>query len=302
MASHLQRPAPASPAAAPRRRAWRQSAAWGRRIERAVLWALLLGLSAIFLIPFLITLSDSLKTFQQIYAMPRIWIPDSPRWQNYVDIFYVLPFLTFFKNTVIITVTALFGQVASACLVGYSFARLRWPFRDLCFVILLSTMMLPGQVTMIPIFLLFNKLGWVNTWLPIIVPAYFAVNVFNVFLMRQFFKTIPYSLEEAAFIDGAGHLRILTTIMLPLAKPAVLAIVVLGFVHWWNDFMGPLIYLSDHTKYPISMGIKMFSDAQMSNPHYIMAASLVSIIPVVILFFSAQKYFVKGIALTGVKE
>ncbi len=292
-----------APTGPPRRRAaFRESAAWGRRIERAIVWALLVGLGMIFLIPFLITLSDSLKTFQQIYAMPRIWIPKPPQWRNYVDIFYVLPFFTFFKNTIIITLTALFGQVASACLVGYSFARLRWPFRDLCFIILLSTMMLPGQVTMIPIFLFFNWLGWVNTWLPIIVPAYFAVNVFNVFLMRQFFKTIPYSLEEAALIDGAGHLRILTTIMLPLAKPAVLAIIVLGFVHWWNDFMGPLIYLSDHTKYPISLGIKMFSDAQMTNPHYIMAASLVSIIPVVILFFSAQKYFVRGIALTGVKE
>jgi multiple sugar transport system permease protein len=154
---------------------------------------------------------------------------------------------------------------------------------------------------MIPIFLLFTELGWVNTWLPIIVPAYFGVNVFNVFLMRQFFKTIPYSLEEAALIDGAGHLRILTTIMLPLAKPAVLAITVLGFVHWWNDFMGPLIYLSDHTKYPIALGMKMFGDAQLTNPHYIMAASIVAIIPVVILFFSAQKHFVKGIALTGTK-
>lgn len=200
-----------------------------------------------------------------------------------------------------ITALALFGQVTSACLVGYSFARLRWPFRDLCFVLLLSTMMLPGQVTMIPMFLLFNQMGWVNTWLPIIVPAYFGVNVFNVFLMRQFFKTIPYSLEEAAYIDGAGHLRILTMIMLPLAKPAVLTITVLGFVHWWNDFMGPLIYLSDHTKYPIALGIKMFSDAQMTNPQYIMAASLITILPIVAIFFIAQKYFVEGIALTGTK-
>ncbi len=271
-------------------------------IERAIVWALLLLIGSLFLIPFFITLSDSLKAFRQVFAQPRIWIPIPPQWRNYVDIFLVLPFFTFFKNTIMITALALFGQICSACLVGYSFARLRWPFRDTCFVLLLSTMMLPGQVTMIPIFLLFNKLGWVNTWLPIIVPAYFGVNVFNVFLMRQFFKTIPYSLEEAALIDGAGHLRILTTIMLPLAKPAVLTIGILGFVHWWNDFMGPLIYLSDHTKYPISMGIKMFSDAQVCNPHYIMAASLVSILPVLVLFFCAQKYFIQGIALTGQKD
>ncbi len=272
------------------------------RIERLIVWALLLLIGSLFLIPFFITLSDSLKTFRQVFAQPRIWIPIPPQWRNYVDIFLVLPFFTFFKNTIMITALALFGQICSACLVGYSFARLRWPFRDTCFVLLLSTMMLPGQVTMIPIFLLFNKLGWVNTWLPIIVPAYFGVNVFNVFLMRQFFKTIPYSLEEAALIDGAGHLRILTTIMIPLAKPAVLTIGILGFVHWWNDFMGPLIYLSDHTKYPISMGIKMFSDAQVCNPHYIMAASLVSILPVLVLFFCAQKYFIQGIALTGQKD
>ncbi len=279
----------------------RGSLVWSRRIEQGAVWACLIVLSVIFMVPFVITLGDSLKTFMQIYAAPRIWIPMPPQFRNFVDIFSVLPFLTFFKNTILITTFALTGQVISACLVGYSFARLRWPFRDTCFVLLLSTMMLPGQITMIPIFLLFNYLGWVNTWLPIIVPAWFAVNVFNVFLMRQFFKTIPYSLEEAAFIDGAGHLRILTMIMLPLAKPAVLTVSVLGFVHWWNDFMGPLIYLSDHMKYPISLGIKMFSDAQGSNPQYIMAASLVAIVPVIFIFFAAQRYFVEGIALTGAK-
>ncbi len=272
-----------------------------RRLERLCVWGLLAGLTCLFLVPFLITLSNSLKTFAQIYRQPQIWLPWPPQFSNYVEIFYVLPFFTFFKNTVLITALALFGQVGSACLVGYSFARLRWPLRDFCFVILLSTMMLPGQVTMIPIFLLFNALGWVNTWLPIIVPAYFGVNVFNVFLMRQFFKTIPVSLEEAALIDGAGHLRILSAIMLPLSKPAVLTISVLGFVHWWNDFMGPLIYLSDHMKYPISLGMKMFGDAQLTNPHYIMAASIVAVIPVALVFFLAQKYFVQGIALTGTK-
>ena len=275
---------------------------WGVLFERAVIWALLLALGFLFVLPFLITLSDSLKSFAQIFKQPRIWFPWPPRFENYADIFRVVPFFTFFKNTIMITGLALFGQVASACLVGYSFARLRWPFRDFCFVLLLATLMLPGQVTMIPIFLLFNALGWVNTWLPIIVPAYFGINVFNVFLLRQFFKTIPVSLEEAAVIDGAGQFRILTTIMLPLAKPAVLTIVVLGFVHWWNDFMGPLIYLSDHTKYPIALGMKMFSDAQTYNPHYIMAASIVAVIPVLLLFFCAQRYFVAGIALTGMKD
>ncbi len=272
-----------------------------RLLERGAGLGLLLLLSALFMIPFAITLGDSLKTFGQIYASPRIWIPDPPQWSNYIEIFRVLPFLTFFRNSILITAMALFGQVASACMVGYSFARLRWPLRDVCFVLVLSTMMLPAQVTMIPMFVMFSKAGWVNTWLPIIVPAWGAVNVFNVFLMRQFFKTIPFSLEEAALIDGASHFRILTQIMIPLAKPALLTITVLGFVHWWNDFMGPLIYLSDHTLYPISLGIKMFNDSQSANPHLVMAASLVAIVPIVLLFFSAQRYFVKGIALTGQK-
>lgn len=272
------------------------------RLLRSVLtYAVLAGLGAVFVIPFLIIVGDSLKTFTQIWSAPRVWVPVPPQWSNYADIFRVLPFLTFFRNSVAITALALTGQVVSACLVGYSFARLRWPLRDACFVVVLATMMLPAQVTMIPVFLMFSKLGWVNTWLPLIVPAWGAVNVFNVFLMRQFFKTIPFSLEEAAVIDGASHFRILTTIMLPLAKPAVLTITVLGFVHWWNDFMGPLIYLSDHTLYPVALGIKMFNDAQSTNPHYVMAASVVAVIPILVLFFCAQKYFVKGIALTGQK-
>ncbi len=271
------------------------------RLQTVLVWALLLLLGFVFLLPFLITLGDSLKTFRQYWAVPRIWIPLPPQWGNYADVFRVLPFFTFIKNTILLTALALFGQVGSACLVGYSFARLRWPLRDTLFIVLLSTMMLPGQITMIPVFLMFNRMGWVNTWLPLIVPAYFAVNVFNVFLMRQFFKTIPASLEEAAFMDGAGHLRILTTIMLPLAKPAVVSISILGFVHWWNDFMGPLIYLSDHTKFPISLGVKMFADAQLTNPHYVMAASIIAVLPVVLLFFLAQRHFVEGIALTGTK-
>lgn len=275
-----------------------------RRVERVLGVGLMLLLSCLFIIPFVITLSDSLKSFIEIYHVPREWIPSPPRWDNYVEIFRVLPFHRFMINTVLITVLALIGQISCACVVGYSFARLRWPFRDFFFIILLSTIMLPPQVTMIPVFLLFNKLGWVNTWLPLIVPAYFGVGtVFSVFLMRQFFKTIPLALEDAAKIDGCSHFRTLTTIMLPLAKPAIATICVLSFIHYWNDFMNPLIYLSggDFRKYPISLGIWMFKTAEIMFPHYVMAASLVSVVPVIILFFSAQQYFVKGIVLSGIK-
>lgn len=273
-----------------------------RRIELGIVYAVLFVLCAIFILPFLITLSDSLKRFHEIYLIPRMWIPKEPQWRNYVDIFRVLPLHMFFLNSILITTFALTGKILSSCIVGYSFARLRWPGRDFCFILLLSTMMLPTQVTMIPIFLLFNQLGWVNTWLPLIVPMWFGVNVFNVFLLRQFFKTIPIDLEDAAKIDGCSYLRILTTIMIPLAKPAVVTLMVLGFVSLWKEFMGPLIYLSDFRLYPIAMGIWMFQSAQGNQPHYVMAASLVTLVPVLILFFSAQRYFVKGLVLSGMKD
>ncbi len=272
-----------------------------RRVERAVGLILLIGLSALFMIPLVITLSDSLKSFAEIYKVPRVWIPHPPRFQNYLAIFQVLPFHRFILNTVAITAMALFGQVLSACMVGYSFARMRWPFRDFFFVALLSTIMLPPQVTLIPVFILFNKIGWVNTWLPLIVPAYFGGGVFNIFLMRQFFKTIPVDLEDAARIDGCSTYRLFLTIMLPLAKPAIATICVLSFVGFWNDFQGPLIYLSDYLKYPISMGMYMFKSTESMFAHYVMAACLVAVIPVIILFFCAQHYFVKGIVLTGIK-
>jgi len=161
--------------------------------------------------------------------------------------------------------------------------------------------MLPPQVTLIPMFILFNKIGWVNTWLPLIVPAYFGGGVFNIFLMRQFFRSIPVDLEDAARIDGCSSLRIFFQIMVPLAKPAIATICVLGFIGCWNDFQGPLIYLSDYMKYPISMGIYMFRSHEFMFINYVMAASLVAVVPVLIIFFSAQQYFVKGIVMTGIK-
>ena len=272
-----------------------------RRMELAVgLFALIL-LSVLFSLPLMITVGDSLKSFLQVYAVPRIWFPRPPQWRNFVDIFHVLPFHLFFINTICITAMSLTGQVMSSAVVGYSFARLRWPFRDFMFIVLLSTLMLPGQVTMIPIFLIFKKFNLINTWFPLFLPAFFGGGVFNIFLLRQFFKTIPVALEDAAKLDGCAPPRIMFTIMLPLAKPALVTITVLGFIGSWNDFMNPLIYLSDYTRYPVSLGIWMFKGAQSMFPHYVMAASLMSITPVLCLFFAAQRYFVKGIVMSGIK-
>lgn len=280
----------------------RGSMRWTRRVERALAFAVLVAMSCLFMIPILITLSDSLKTFVEIYRQPRVWIPDPPRFENYVRIFQILPFHRFFLNTLAITVLALLGQVGSACVVGYSFARLRWPFRDTMFLLLLCTIMLPPQVTLIPMFILFNKIGWYNTWLPLIVPAYFGGGVFNIFLMRQFFKTIPTALEDAAKIDGCSTYRIFLQIMLPMAKPAIATVCVLGFIQYWNDFQSPLIYLTDYLKYPISMGMYMFVTSESMFAHYVMAASMTAVVPVICIFFAAQQYFVKGIVMTGIKE
>jgi len=274
---------------------------WTRRVERALAFAVLVAMSCLFMIPILITLSDSLKTFVEIYRQPRVWIPDPPRFENYVRIFQILPFHRFFLNTLAITVLALLGQVGSACVVGYSFARLRWPFRDTMFLLLLCTIMLPPQVTLIPMFILFNKIGWYNTWLPLIVPAYFGGGVFNIFLMRQFFKTIPTALEDAAKIDGCSTCRIFLQIMLPMAKPAIATVCVLGFIQYWNDFQSPLIYLTDYLKYPISMGMYMFVTSESMFAHYVMAASMTAVVPVICIFFAAQQYFVKGIVMSGIK-
>jgi len=284
-----------------RERDFRGSLRLSRRIEWTAGFLALVVLSVVFALPLLILVGDSLKNIFETYAMPRQWIPKSPRFHNFAYVFHVLPFHRFILNTVCITVLALTGQVLSATLVAYSFARLRWPFRDALFVVLLCTIMLPAEVTMIPVFILFNGIGWVDTWLPLIVPAYFGGGVFSIFLMRQFFKTIPVDLEDAARIDGCSSFRIYATIMVPLAKPAIATICVLGFIAQWNDFQGPLIYLSDYLKYPIAMGIYMFKSSEIIFTNYVMAASLISVVPVLIIFFCAQQYFVKGIVLTGIK-
>ena len=282
----------------------RSSISAQRRVERVLGMLVLLLLSCLFMLPLLITLGDSLKGFLQVYASPRIWIPRPLHFENFVEVFRVLPFHRFFLNSAFVTSLAVTGQVMSASLVAYSFARLRWPGRDFCFLLMLSTLMLPGQVTIIPVYLLFNSLGWINTYYPLIVPFYFGGiggGVVFIFLLRQFFKTIPASLEDAAKIDGCSYPRILLTIMLPLAKPALATVAVLSFVANWNDFFNPLIYLNDYTLYTVPLGVSMFKSATALQPQLIMAASLLSLLPIVVLFFSAQRYFIEGIMLSGVK-
>jgi len=269
---------------------------------RIAAYVALSALAVVYAIPFLWSLSASLKPFEQVYAIPHEWIPKPVQFENYIKVFQLLPFHRFFLNTIFITGMSLFGMIGSACFVGYSFARIRWPGREFLFVVLLSTLMLPAQVTMIPVFMLFQKLGLYDTYVPLILPAFFGGGVFNIFLLRQFFKTIPTDLEDAAKIDGCSHLRILLTIMVPLAKPAIATLTVLSFIGRWNDFMTPLIYLRSYEKFPIAVGLNMFKDSYgLSLPHLLIAASTIALIPVLITFFLAQRYFVRGIVLTGIK-
>jgi multiple sugar transport system permease protein len=222
-------------------------------------------------------------------------------WQNYPDtLFGVLPFDRFFVNTFIISFLSLVGTVLSAALVAFGFARIKFVGRDVLFVVLLSTLMLPPSVTIIPTFILFRYLGWIDTWLPLIVPSFFG-GAFSIFLMRQFYMTIPYDLDEAAKIDGASNLLIWWRIMIPLSMPVLATIAVLNFMDDWNAFLRPLIYLTTLDKQMLGVGLAFFRglSSGYSKWNYMMAASTMMTIPIILLFFFAQKYFVKGIVMTG---
>jgi ABC-type glycerol-3-phosphate transport system permease component len=225
----------------------------------------------------------------------------TPRWQNYPEAWTTMPFTRFLLNTLIITALGVVGQVLSASLVAFSFARLRWPGRDALFVLVLATLMLPSQVTLIPQYVIYRTLGWIDTFLPLVVPAYLGGSAVYIFLLRQFFMTIPAELDEAARIDGASSFALWTRVMLPLSKPILAAVAVFSFVALWNDFMGPLIYLNSTKKLTLAVGLRVFQGTYVTYMHLLMAVATVALIPVIIIFFVAQKQFVRSIVLTGIK-
>jgi ABC-type glycerol-3-phosphate transport system permease component len=213
-----------------------------------------------------------------------------------------MPFGRFFLNSLLIVVSTVAGATMSAALCAYGFARLRFRGRDPLFLLLLSTMMIPGQVTMIPVYIMFKELHWINTYLPLIVPAWFGGGAFSIFLLRQFFQSIPFEMEEAARIDGAGPLGTWWRIILPLSLPALATVAIFTFMGGWNDFMGPLIYLNDTDKFTLALGLNLFKGQYGTDtPHLMMAATLVVLAPVLLLFFFAQKHFIQGIVVSGVK-
>jgi multiple sugar transport system permease protein len=266
-----------------------------------LLYAVALALSVVFLFPLFWMATTSLKTMEQAYAFPPRWIPNPVIWQNYVRLFTELPFFTFSVNSVIIAVLNTIGVVFSSALCAFGFARLRARGRNFLFIVLLSTIMLPYQVILVPTFILFKQLGWIDTFLPLVVPAFFGGGAFNIFLLRQFFMTIPFEMDEAAIIEGAGWFTIFWRIVLPLSKPALATVAVLNFVSVWTDFFGPLIYLNSLEKMTLAVGLAFLRGQHYSLLTLMMAGSMYSTIPMLIIFFLAQRYFVEGIVLTGLK-
>jgi ABC-type glycerol-3-phosphate transport system permease component len=254
----------------------------------------------LFLAPFAFMVATSLKPEDQVFTETIRWVPKPAVWKNYPAALEYFPFWLYLRNTLILCAGVVTGTLLSSALPAYGFARLRWRGRDALFLVMLATIMLPSQVTLLPVFLMFRRLGWTGTFLPLIVPSFFG-SAFSIFLLRQFFLTIPQDLSDAARIDGCSELGIFTRIMLPLSQPALATVALFAFMATWTDFQGPLIYLHDESLYTLAIGLSTFLGRHDGQWNLLMAASSVVTFPLVAAFFFAQRTFTQGIALTGLK-
>ena len=268
-------------------------------VRKVLLYVLLIIIGIIMVVPFLWMISTSLKEQYDTVKIPPVWIPNPPRWQNYVDLFIQQPMLQFMLNTIKIVFFVVLGQLFFSSLAAYSFARIKFKGRTVMFFFYIATLMVPGQVTMIPTYLMFAKVGLVDNHIVLILPAFFSA--FGVFLLRQFFMSLPKELEEAAEIDGCNPFTTYYRIMLPLIVPAMLTLGVFTLMNTWNDYMGPLIYLTTPEKYTMTLGIAYFKGVYTTQWNLVMAGSVLSVIPILVAYLCAQKYFVEGIAFSGVK-
>ena len=268
-------------------------------LRRVLLYIVLILIAVIMVVPFLWMLSTSLKTQYDAVKIPPVWIPDPPQWENYVKLFTEQPMFQFMLNTIKIVFFVVLGQLFFSSLAAYSFARISFKGRNVVFFFYIATLMVPGQVTMIPTYLMFAKAGLTDNHLALILPAFFSA--FGVFLLRQFFMSLPRELEESAEIDGCNPFMTYWRIMLPLVVPAMLTLGVFTLMNTWNDYMGPLIYLSSPEKYTMTLGIAYFKGVYTTQWNLVMAGSIVSVVPILIAYLCAQKYFIEGIAFSGVK-
>ncbi|MGC8890886.1 MAG: carbohydrate ABC transporter permease [bacterium] len=273
-------------------------------IAKAILYLIVLAGAFVLMIPFFWMLSTALKGQEEAFFIPPQWIPNPFHWENFAIGWNTLPFWLYLKNTVTIIILTLIGQIFSASLVAFGFSRLQFPGRDTLFFVMLSTMMIPYQVTMIPTYILFRYLGWIDTFKPLIVPAYFGGGAFFIFLLRQFFLTIPLEMDDAARIDGCNNFNIYLKIILPLAKPALGTVAIFSFMWQWNDFMGPLIYINSMDKRTVALGLAAFQAEtafRSSGWNLIMAVAFLLMLPCILIFFFAQRQFIQGVVITGVK-
>jgi multiple sugar transport system permease protein len=259
--------------------------------------------SFIFLLPLFWMLGTAFKSQGEIYVFPPKFFPNALLWQNFPNAwnYQGMFFTQWLVNTLIITVFVMFGVLLTSSLCAYGFARIKFPGRDIIFIAVLATIMLPGAVTLIPLYVIFNKIGWLDTLKPLIIPAYFGGGATNIFLTRQFFMTIPVELEEAAILDGASRLRIWGQIFVPLSKPIIAVVAVFTFQGVWNDFYGPLIYLTSPEKFNLALGINFFKTMYSTQIPYMMAMSFLMVVPMIIVFFFAQKQMIRGVVLSGIK-
>lgn len=269
------------------------------RKAKYMMYVPLVVIGLISLVPFLWLVRSSFMDSYEIFEFPPKWLPDQLLFSNYADVFQVLDLKTYLVNTFLIIIPCIIGNVFTSCLCGYAFGRLNFKYKNMWFAMVIATMMLPGAVTLIPTFMMWNKLGFVNSFVPLIAPAFFGGGGFNVFLMRQFFAGIPKELDEAAILDGATHWQIFYKIMLPLVKPAMMVVGFFTFMNTWNDFFGPLIYLNDPSKQALALGLLQLKGQFSSQWNIMMAASTLMTIPALVLFFFGQKYFIQGISLTS---
>lgn len=280
-----------------------QSTSAVKIVQRLLFYVLMVTLGFAFALPLLWMVSTSLKTDPQVYSVPPVWLPTSPRFLTYPEALTARPFGLYTWNTLRYALSSVIGVLLSTTLVAYGFSRIRWAGRDFFFVLCIATMMLPFQVRMIPLYLVFRDLGWLNSYLPMVVPTFFAVNAYFVFLLRQFFLTIPEELSDAARVDGCTEVGILLRIILPLAKSSLAVIALLQFMGAWDDYLRPVIYLSEEPLYPIALGLQQFRGAFQEELMWpkMMAASTTMIAPIIVLFFFVQRTFVEGISITGIK-
>lgn len=293
MADELRTRAAFALSAGARRRRW---------VRSILIHAVLVALSLLFLFPLVWMMSTALKPLDQTMLMPPKWIPEPVQWNNFWQAVHYIPFFLYARNTLIVAILGTVGTVLSSSLVAYGFSRIEWKGRDVVFLVLLATMMVPFPVTMVPLYGIFRELHWVGTFRPLWFPAWLGASAFNVFLLRQFFLTIPRDFADAAYIDGCSELGIFWRVVVPLSRPALAVIALFHFLYCWNDFLGPLLYLIDQDSFTLALGLQFFQSRQGGTPwNLLMAASTLVVAPIIILFFFTQKTFIQGITMSGLK-